>query len=218
MGSTFVTIQSAPWRAFTGACVTATLYLIRHAPHDHLGHILSGRTPGIPLSDDGRGQARRLAAALSARRFAGVWSSPVQRARETAQEIVAGRGLGVRIDAALDEIDFGAWTGKAFEALAADEEWGAWNTARGEAQTPAGESMTAVQARVTDFARTVALAHSGEAIALVSHCDVIRAALAGWLGLPLGNALNFDVDPASVSRVAIGDWGARVLSINEVVA
>jgi broad specificity phosphatase PhoE len=198
--------------------VTATLYLIRHAPHDHLGHILSGRTPGIPLSDDGRGQARRLAAALGARRFAGVWSSPVQRARETAQEIVAGRGLDIRIDAALDEIDFGAWTGKAFDALATDTAWGLWNAARGEAQTPAGESMAAVQARVAAFARTVALAHPGEAIALVSHCDVIRAALAGWLGLPLGNALNFDVDPASVSRVAIGDWGARVLSINEALA
>jgi broad specificity phosphatase PhoE len=198
--------------------VTATLYLIRHAPHDHLGHILSGRAPGIPLSDDGRGQARRLAAALSARRFAGVWSSPVQRARETAQEIVAGRGFEVQVDAALDEIDFGVWTGAKFEALAGDPAWGQWNSARGDARPPAGESMAEVQSRVATFARTLALAHPGEAVALVSHCDVIRAALSGWLGLSLDNALNFDVDPAGVSRVAIGDWGARVLSINEALA
>ena len=198
--------------------MTATLYLIRHAPHDHLGHILSGRAPGIPLSDDGRGQARRLAGALSGRRFAGVWSSPVQRARETAGEIVAGRGLDVQVESALDEIDFGAWTGMAFEALAGDADWAVWNSARGEARPPAGESMAEAQARVTGFARTLALAYPGEAVALVSHCDVIRAALAGWLGLPLGNALKFDVDPASISRVAIGDWGARVLSINEVLA
>jgi len=198
--------------------VTATLYLIRHASHDHLGRILSGRTPGIPLSDDGRRQARRLSAALSARRFASIWSSPVQRARETAQEIVTGRGLSVQVDNALDEIDFGDWTGKTFDTLAVDGQWAIWNSARGEALTPAGESMSAVQMRVVTFARNVALAHPGEAVALVSHCDVIRAALAGWLGLPLGNALNFDVDPASVSRVAVGDWGARVLSINEVFA
>lgn len=198
--------------------MTATLYLIRHAPHDHLGRILSGRTPGIPLSDDGRGRARRLSAALSARRFASIWSSPVQRARETAQEIVTGRGLSVQVDNALDEIDFGDWTGKTFDTLAVDGQWAIWNSARGEALTPAGESMSAVQMRVVTFARKVALAHPGEAVALVSHCDVIRAALAGWLGLPLGNALNFDVDPASVSRVAVGDWGARVLSINEVFA
>jgi broad specificity phosphatase PhoE len=198
--------------------VTATLYLIRHAPHDHLGHILSGRAPGIPLSDAGRGQARRLARALAERRLAGVWSSPVQRARETAKEIALGRGVDVQVEAALDEIDFGTWTGKPFEALAGDGEWGKWNSARGKARPPSGESMAEVQARITDFARTIAALHPDEAIALVSHCDVIRAALAGWLGLPLDNALNFDVDPASVSRVAIGDWGARVLSINEALA
>ena len=131
---------------------------------------------------------------------------------------MTGRGLSVQVDNALDEIDFGDWTGKTFDTLAVDGQWAIWNSARGEALTPAGESMSAVQMRVVTFARNVALAHPGEAVALVSHCDVIRAALAGWLGLPLGNALNFDVDPASVSRVAVGDWGARVLSINEVFA
>jgi broad specificity phosphatase PhoE len=54
-------------------------------------------------------------------------------------------------------------------------------------------------------------------VALVSHSDMIRAALCWALGLPLDNLLRFDIGPASVSRVAVGTWGARVLSINEGV-
>ena len=57
--------------------------------------------------------------------------------------------------------------------------------------------------------------HAGEVIACVSHCDIIRGVIAFYLGLPLDNLLRFDVDPASVSRLAVGDWGARVMSMNE---
>jgi probable phosphoglycerate mutase len=52
-------------------------------------------------------------------------------------------------------------------------------------------------------------------VALVSHCDVIRATLLLYLGLPVDAYDRIAVDPASVSTVAIGDWGARVLSLNE---
>jgi broad specificity phosphatase PhoE len=61
----------------------------------------------------------------------------------------------------------------------------------------------------------LAAAHPGEVIAAVSHCDIIRGVIAVHLGLPLDNLLRFDVDPASVSRIAVGDWGARVMSVNE---
>jgi broad specificity phosphatase PhoE len=52
-------------------------------------------------------------------------------------------------------------------------------------------------------------------VALVSHCDIIRGIIAHYLGLPLDNLLRFDIDPASVSRIVVGDWGARVISVNE---
>jgi broad specificity phosphatase PhoE len=57
--------------------------------------------------------------------------------------------------------------------------------------------------------------HPGQTIACVSHCDIIRGTIAFYLGLPLDNLLRFDVDPASVSRIALGDWGARVMTLNE---
>jgi ribonuclease H / adenosylcobalamin/alpha-ribazole phosphatase len=196
--------------------VTATLYLIRHASHDHLGITLSGRMPGIGLSPAGRSQCGRLTAALADRRFSAIYSSPVQRARETARAIARGREVVIAPE--LDEIDFGAWTGVPFDALTGDAEWDRWNSARGSARVPGGESMAEVQARVVRWAHAAALMHGETAVALVSHCDVIRAALAHFLGLGLDQALNFDVDAASVSRVAVGAWGGRVLSINETLA
>jgi broad specificity phosphatase PhoE len=57
---------------------------------------------------------------------------------------------------------------------------------------------------------------AGQIVAMVTHCDVIRAVIAAILGLSLDHILRFDVAPASVSRLVAGEWGARVVSINEV--
>lgn len=205
-------------RGCAGDSVTATLYFIRHAAHGHLGRVLSGRTPGVALSDDGRAQAAALARRLAGRRLTAIYSSPVQRARETAAALADGRGIVVTEAAGLNEIDFGAWTGRSFAELDGDPHWMRWNEARGAARVPDGESMAEAQARALACAAAIAARHDGGAVALVSHCDVIRAALAGYLGVPLDGALGFDIDPASVSRVSVGDWGHQIHSINEVLA
>jgi broad specificity phosphatase PhoE len=196
--------------------VTATILLIRHASHAHLGKILSGRLKGIGLSDMGADQAARLAGRLAAEDVDLLQSSPVQRAHETAQAIAQGRGLDVEPVDALDEIDFGDWTGREFDVLAVDPDWHLWNTHRAIAVAPRGESMRAAQGRVVAHLEATAAANPGATIAMVTHCDIIRAAIAHVLGLSLDAVHRFDVDPASVSRLLVGDWGARVLSINEV--
>jgi probable phosphoglycerate mutase len=196
--------------------VTATILLIRHASHAHLGKILSGRLAGVGLSVKGATQAARLAESLSDEPIAMIQSSPVQRAQETAAAVARGHSLPVQSVAALDEIDFGEWTGREFEALADDPQWHHWNAHRAVAVAPRGESMAAAQARAMAHIRATAAAHPGQTVAMVTHCDIIRAALADILGLSLDAVHRFDVDPASVSRIAIGDWGARVISINEV--
>jgi broad specificity phosphatase PhoE len=61
----------------------------------------------------------------------------------------------------------------------------------------------------------IAAQHPDQLIAMVSHCDIIRGLIAFYLGLPLDNLLRFDIDPASVSRLVVGSWGARVMSMNE---
>lgn len=196
--------------------MTTTVLLIRHAAHGHLGAVLSGRSPGIPLSDIGREQAASLAASLAGVPLVRLLTSPVQRARETAQAIaVSHRNLAAEVGPGFDEIDFGEWTGRGFAELENDPAWRRWNSERALARPPGGESMAEAQRRAWQALNAAAARHSGETIAIVSHCDIIRALVAQVLALPLDAVHRFDVDPASVSRLVIGDWGAKVLSLNE---
>ncbi|MBW8755499.1 MAG: histidine phosphatase family protein [Sphingomonadales bacterium] len=196
--------------------MTATILLIRHAAHAQLGTILSGRTPGISLDEQGRMQATRLARLLDPLPIDLIQSSPVQRARETAEAIAAMEPrLTVEIVAALDELDFGDWAGRAFVELADDPQWHDWNRERASTTCPNGESMTAAQHRAWKHVRRVGVDHPGAMIAMVSHCDIIRAIVAQVMGMTLDNIHRFDIGPASLTRLVVGHWGAKLLSLNE---
>ena len=75
--------------------------------------------------------------------------------------------------------------------------------------------MSEAVARAVDGLEGIAADHADRMIAAVSHCDIIRGVIAHYLGLPLDNMLRFDIDPTSVSRLVVGSWGARVMSVNE---
>jgi broad specificity phosphatase PhoE len=195
--------------------MTATILLIRHAAHVELGRVLSGRRRDVALSREGLEQAEIVADLLGTAPMAAVYSSPRERAWYTARDIAEPHGLTVQIHDALDEVDFGTWTGMSFADLEQELAWHEWNKARGSARCPGGESMTEAMRRALGALEAIAERHPGETVAAVTHCDIIRAVIAHALGLPLDNLLRFDVDPASVSRLVLGEWGARVASINE---
>jgi probable phosphoglycerate mutase len=198
--------------------VAATVFLVRHAAHDRVDRVLCGRMPGVGLGDAGRGQADALArrfAAAGGGRVDAVWTSPLQRARETAEPIAARLGLPARTSDALCEIDFGAWTGRTFEALRDDPRWRRWNEARGAERPPGGESMAEAQARALGGVERARAGHPDGSVVLVSHGDVIKAVLAGVLGLSLDAHARFEISPGSVSALAVWDGGGKVLSMNE---
>jgi broad specificity phosphatase PhoE len=199
--------------------VSTTLFLVRHAAHDNVGNYLAGRTPGIRLGVEGRAQAARLGERMSRERFDAVIASPRERTQETAQAIAASCGLRVDIDDRLNEIDFGdAWTGKSFDVLNGDPTWVRWNTERDTARTAGGESMGEVQARAWAVVADATRQFPGKAVVLVTHADVIKALVCHILGVPLTHIHRFDINPASVTTVVSGDWGAKLLWLNEMVA
>jgi broad specificity phosphatase PhoE len=196
--------------------VSATVLLIRHASHDLLGRALCGRSAGVMLSQAGRAEAVALAARLArGPTLAAVYWSPQPRTRETAEYLAEACRAPLRKDERLDEIDFGEWTGATFAALAPDPRWKRWNEDRGRARTPGGESLIEVQSRMAYFLCGVAERHADQVVAAVSHADVIKAGLAFALGLPLHFYDRFEISPASVSTVTLGEGGPRVLSLNE---
>ncbi len=194
--------------------MTATILLIRHGAHDRLGHVLCGRMDGVDLGEQGRRAAEVLARAIRSDPLAAVYAGPLSRARQTAAPLAAAYGLDVRVENDLDEIDVGAWTGRSFESLHDDAEWRRWNSDRPRARPPGGETLLEAQARIARFLCSMRDRHAGKRIAAVSHADPIRAGLAWCLGLPLDLAHRLEIGPASVSVVAIGDWGVKVHSVN----
>jgi len=193
--------------------LTTKVFLVRHGAHAELGRVLTGRRDGIPLTPEGRAQAEAVAGRLAGEQIRAVHASPRERAVETAS-IIAGRlGAEVQIVPELDEIDFGDWSGRSFDALAGEAGWDAWNSHRGSASTPGGETMAAAVARAA--AHVAGLVTGGGGVVCVSHCDIIRGLIADTLGLPLDNLLRFDIDTASLSTLVVGDWGSRVISLNE---
>jgi len=197
--------------------MATTFLLIRHAAHIHLDKLFSGRMPGVPLSETGRAQAARLGAALASEPIDRIVHSPLDRTSETAAAIAAARGSAVPVAAAagLIEIDLGEWTGRSWQDFGDDPAWRDWNERRGSARIPGGETMGEAQARIVGCLAALAREADGRTVAVVSHSDMIRAAVAHVLELPLDRLLSFDVDVASVTRVVWGEWGARLLSLNE---
>lgn len=166
------------------------------------------------LTTAGERQARAVASRLSSERLDLVQTSPRERAHGTADAIAARAGAPLEVVDALDEIDFGDWTGCDYAQLEHDPAWRDWNERRGDARCPRGESMAEAADRIHSHVERLARERPGQRIALVSHADMLRGLVARTLGLPLGRLLGFEIEPASVSRIEAGSWGGRVLSLN----
>jgi probable phosphoglycerate mutase len=194
---------------------STTFFLVRHAAHDVVDRILVGRGPGVHLGAVGKEQGARLGRRFSTEAVTAVHSSPRERAQETAQFVAEGTGVPIQTIDAIDEIDCGEWTGFSFDQLHDDAQWRWWNEERDVARTPGGESMAQVQQRIVNHLMTQRAQWSDGRIVLVSHADVIKAALLHILGLPLGAYQRIQIDPASISTVVLGNWGSKVLAMNE---
>lgn len=191
-----------------------TLLLVRHAHTDAVGRSLAGRAAGVALSPDGRVQAARLAARLASETLDAVYTSPLERAVRTAEAIAEPRGLQVAVEDGLTELDFGGWTGARIDTLEPDERWRRFNVFRSGTRIPDGELALEAQVRVVCALLRLRERHPQGTILAVSHADVIRMAVAHFIGMPIDLALRLEVDPASVSALELSDWGARLLALN----
>lgn len=195
--------------------MSTTFLLIRHGATSFLGNTLSGRTPGVHLNDEGIVQAEALVERLAGVTIHHIYSSPLERARETAEPLAASRNIQVLANDHLAEIDFGEWAGKTFEELDPDPLWRRFNRFRSATRAPNGESMLAVQNRITHELERLRKVHSGNVVALFSHSDAIKAALLFYLGMPIDFFLRLTISPASVSALTLSEHGVHVLRMND---
>lgn len=191
-----------------------TVLLIRHGMCDPVGKSIAGRTPGVHLNRQGRAQAADLARVLSRLPIEAVYSSPMERAVETALPLGLALGRPVREAPGLTELDFGEWTGRSLVELERDPRWPAFNEHREATRIPGGESMGEVVSRAVGTLSDILRTHGEAVVAAVSHGDVIRAVLMHCLGAPLDRIHGLEVAPGSVSAVQLGEGASRVLAVN----
>jgi broad specificity phosphatase PhoE len=181
---------------------------------DDVARVLSGTAGRVHLNSAGHEQANAIARQLARVTLTAVVSSPLGRARETAEPIAAQHGLTVEIVAGLGEFEFGDWTGRPMTALGADPDWRRFNTARSLTRPPGGELMLQVQARAMAALMSLSARFPDHTIAAISHGDVIRSVLLYLLGMPLDFVHRLEVAPARISIVQLFPDAARVLQVN----
>lgn len=182
-----------------------TLLFIRHGQTTwNVENRLPGQLPGVALNDRGREQATRLADALTVLPISAIISSPLERARDTAEIIARPHKLDIQFEPALMDIELGRWSGQSFNELAKnDSEWKAF--VRDPTVAPEGvETFPQAQERaVAAVERWCKQESAGAYPAFVAHADIIKLLIAYYTGLEAGRAGALFIDNASVSLVEL---------------
>jgi probable phosphomutase (TIGR03848 family) len=191
------------------------LLLVRHGLTRVTGTRLTGWEPGFGLSDEGREQAERTAERLAALPIRAIYSSPLERCRETAEPLARRTRLSLRVRPQLGEVRFGAWTGRTLAQLRRTKLWRRVQLAPSNVRFPGGESFLEVQTRAVEEALRIADAHKDGVVAVFSHADVIKLVLAHAAGMPLDAFQRLVVDPCSVSVLSVANGFGRIVTVND---
>lgn len=193
----------------------AVFLLIRHGENDLVGKKLAGRMPDVHLNAHGQAQVRRLAAELAETPIKAVYASPLERAVETAAPIASVQGLSVQILPALTEIDFGEWTGKSLQHLKRGRLWKIVQGSPSEFRFPEGESFAEAQARIVTALTDLSAEYAEkDVVVCTAHSDLIRLAVAHFLGMALDHFQRVRISPASVTVLYLNGGQAFFGSIN----
>jgi probable phosphomutase (TIGR03848 family) len=197
----------------------STVILLRHGRTTaNAGGVLAGWTPGVQLDETGAAQVQAVGERLAKVPLTAVVSSPLERCRQTAEAVIAGRDLTVHDDERLGEARYGDWTGRTIKELAKDPLWTVVQQHPSAAVFPGpeGEGLAQTQARAVAAVRAWNAILGPDAVWLAcSHGDVIKAILADALGLHLDQFQRIVVDPASISVVTYTDTRPFVVRVND---
>jgi probable phosphoglycerate mutase len=176
-----------------------TIFLVRHGITDWTGKRIIGNLPGVHLNEIGRAQAQKAGAFLQRYPIQAVFSSPMERAMETAEPLATALGLPVTAQESLREINFGELQGCG-EELNESPLWHKFQTHPTDVTFSGGESVRTAQERVVTGLNEIAGRFgTGHQVACFCHCEILRLAVAYALRMPLEHFMRLTVKPASIS-------------------
>ncbi len=192
------------------------ILLIRHGVNDYVKtRRLACRLPGVHLNAEGAAQAEAMAQRLSATKIDAVYSSPLERAQETAAPLGRALNLPVQVIAGIMETDCGEWAGQKIEDLNKLDLWKQLQVYPSGVRFPGGESFADIQARMVASIEKLSVEHAHQTIALVSHADPIKLTLAFYAGIPLDLFQRLTIAPASISEIEFGSFRPAIVRIND---
>ncbi len=207
--------KSSPSAASTAPPRSTTILLVRHGQTPTTGKLLPGRAPGLHLAPTGVEQAELAAVRIAEiPKVAALYTSPLERARETAAPIAKALGMTPKVRRGLLECDFGEWTGKELAGLMKLPEWATVQRAPSTFRFPSGESFTEMQTRIIGALEEIRDAHPGELVVCVSHADPIKAAVAHAMGTHLDLFQRIVISTCSISAITWTPHGPAVLTVN----
>lgn len=197
-----------------------TILMIRHGENNMVGKRLAGRLPGVHLNDNGKKQAQQLSDVLCKAPIKAIYSSPLERAVETAEPLAKALNMEIREAPGLVELAYGDWTGKTLKQLSRLKLWKVVQEKPSEMTFPNGESFLEVRDRVVAEIERIAAAHEEkDMVACFSHGDIIRLAVSHFLGVPLDLFQRVGANPASISMIHIDKKGRPFIGhVNQVLS
>ena len=157
-----------------------------------------------------------MATSLADRSLQGVWTSPLERARTTAEVVAKPHHLELTVSPEFREMAFGAWEGLTRAELAARAPDAArtWEAEPHRVTPDGGESLADVAGRVAAAMKALRDASGGSTVALVSHAVVIRLIVLAALGLGPDRLWTVDASPAGITEIEYGDAWTTVHRMN----
>jgi len=194
------------------------LLLIRHGENDYVKTgKMAGRLPGVHLNEKGQKQVQALGEALQDVPIKAVYSSPLERAMETAQPIAESHKLTILQEPDLMDTDIGKWQGKSLKMLRLTKVWKIVQSAPSRFRFPEGESFPEAQTRYVRTLEGIIQKHHKpqDIVAVVFHADPIKLAVAHFLGLPLDHFQRLSCDTGSISVLHVNEMGAALIKLNQ---
>jgi broad specificity phosphatase PhoE len=192
-----------------------TFYLIRHGEKEAEDRMV-GRMPGVHLTPNGRRQAQDLANHLKDAAIDRIFSSPLERAVETAEPLARARRLEVESCLAFHELEMGEWTGIPMKKLSRLRTWKHFCHYHGGTAIPGGETLAEAQSRVVSEMIRLRERHPNGGIAIATHEDPIRLAVCHFMGAPIDVYDKFTIRLGSVTILQLDEEKAVVDRLNEV--
>lgn len=192
------------------------LLLIRHGSNDFVKEgRLAGWLPEVHLNAQGQREADALARRLNHISLSAIYSSPLDRCMETATAVALCQKLPIHVREELGEFRSGDWQGKKIDELKETETWKQLQSSPSGVRLPNGETIDEVQTRMVAMIDAIVKQHPNEVVAVFSHADPLKAAIAHYLKMNLNDFQHIIINPASVTVFFFGENGANLFKLND---